>query len=238
MKNKISLGVCLSLVSAFCGCGGTQAPEIKQSQPSAAAPAGAPPSAPATGAVMDPSSANAKAPAVFKVRFATTSGDFVVEVHRNWSPQGADRFYNLVKVGFYDGVAFFRDISDFMVQFGIHGDPAVMAKWREAHIPDDPNSGHSNTRGAITFATAGPGTRTTQVFINFNNNAQLDGMGFTPFGTVVDGMEYVHSLYNGYGEGAPRGMGPDQGRLQAEGNAYLVKEFPKLDYVKTARLEP
>ncbi|MBI3553119.1 MAG: peptidylprolyl isomerase [Elusimicrobia bacterium] len=187
---------------------------------------------------MDPAKATDKAPDTFKARFTTTKGDFVVEVHRGWSQAGADRFYNLVKYGFYDGVSFFRDIAGFMVQFGIHGSPEVMNHWRGAAIADDPPAGHTNERGAITFAMAGPNTRTTQVFINFGNNGSLDGMGFTPFGKVTQGMEVVDSLYNGYGEGAPQGRGPEQGRLQGEGNAYLQKEFPKLDYVKTAKIEP
>jgi peptidyl-prolyl cis-trans isomerase A (cyclophilin A) len=125
-----------------------------------------------------------------------------------------------------------------MVQFGIHGSPQVSAKWRDANIPDDPAAGQSNKRGAITFATAGPNTRTTQLFINYADNASLDGMGFTPFGQVVDGMSVVDSLYKGYGEGAPQGRGPDQGRIQSEGNAYLKQDFPQLDYIKAARLVP
>jgi peptidyl-prolyl cis-trans isomerase A (cyclophilin A) len=132
-------------------------------------------------------------------------------------------------------VTFFRVVSGFMVQFGIHGKPEVAAAWREAQIPDDPTKA-SNRRGTITFATAGPNTRTTQVFINFKDNGFLDGQGFAPFGRIVEGMEVVDSLYSGYGEGAPRGAGPDQGRAQAEGNAYFRRDFPKLDHVKSARL--
>jgi peptidyl-prolyl cis-trans isomerase A (cyclophilin A) len=237
--NKIFLAATLSLAwLTACNEPKPAAPEQNPTPAPAAPAAQAPASAPASGPLMEPGKASAIAPAVFKARFTTTKGDFVVEIHRDWASQGADRFYNLVKVGYFDGVSFFRDIAGFMVQFGIHGDPAVSARWRAAGIPDDPASGHSNERGALTFATAGPNTRTTQLFINFGNNASLDGMGFTPIGKVVSGMEVVDSLYNGYGEGAPRGMGPDQGRLQAEGNAYLQKEFPKLDYVKTAKLEP
>ena len=142
-----------------------------------------------------------------------------------------------MKNGFYDNVRFFRVISGFMVQFGINGDPALSAKWREANIKDDPVRQH-NTRGMITFATAGPDTRTSQVFINFADNNALDGMGFAPFGKVISGMSVVDQLYAGYGEGAPRGSGPDQGRLQTEGNAYLAKSFPKMDYVKKATIEP
>jgi len=175
------------------------------------------------------------APATFRARFETTAGDFVVEVHRDWAPNGADRFYELVKGGSYDGVRFFRVLSGFMAQFGINGDPKVSAVWRERRIPDDPVR-QSNTRGMVTFATAGPNTRTTQVFINFGDNRMLDGQGFAPFGQVVEGMDVVARLYAGYGEGAPGGNGPEQGRIQFEGNAYLAKAFPKLDWVKRATI--
>jgi len=187
--------------------------------------------------LADPAALSEKAPATYKARFDTSKGVFVVQVTRASAPNGADRFYNLVKNGFYDNVRFFRVISGFMVQFGINGDPALSAKWREANIKDDPVR-QSNKRGMITFATAGPNTRTSQVFINFGDNTQLDGMGFAPFGQVISGMNVVDALYAEYGEGAPRGRGPDQGRLQAEGNAYLAKSFPKMDYVKKATIEP
>ncbi|HZP08370.1 peptidylprolyl isomerase [Methyloceanibacter sp.] len=194
--------------------------------------------APATaGNLSDPASLNEKAPATYKVKFDTSKGTFVVEVHRDWAPNGADRFYNLVKNSYYNDARFFRVISDFMVQFGINGDPKLNRVWRDANIKDDPVKA-SNKRGMITFATAGPDTRTTQVFINFGNNAGLDDQGFAPFGQVISGMEVVDSLYAGYGEGAPRGDGPDQGLIQSQGNAYLNKDFPKLDYIKTATVEP
>jgi peptidyl-prolyl cis-trans isomerase A (cyclophilin A) len=183
----------------------------------------------------DPAALNEKAPAVYNAKFDTSKGSFVIEVHRDWSPNGADRFYNLVKNGFYDDVRFFRVIDGFMVQFGINGDPNVSGVWREAAIPDDKVK-QSNQRGMVSFATAGPNTRTTQVFINFGDNGPLDGQGFSPFGKVVSGMEVVDSLYNGYGEGAPGGLGPEQGRVQMEGNAYLKQDFPKLDYVKKATI--
>ena len=154
---------------------------------------------------------------------------------RAWAPRGADRFYNLVSAGYYDDVAFFRVIENFMVQFGIHGDPAVNQVWREARIQDDPVS-QSNKRGMVTYAMAGPDTRTTQLFINFRDNSGLDGQGFSPFGRVVEGMSVVDALYSGYGEGAPRGTGPEQGRAQMEGNAYLKASFPRMDFVKTARI--
>ena len=204
--------IVLSLLTAGCG----------QKRPDAAAAASS------AGAVP-----NEAAPGTFRARFETTAGEFVIEVRRDWAPHGADRFYNLVKHGYYDGVRFFRVISGFMAQFGIHGDPQVSAVWREQRIPDDPVR-QSNARGMVTFATAGPDTRTTQIFINYRDNSGLDGQGFAPFGRVVEGMEVVDRLFAGYGEGAPRGSGPDQGRVQAEGNAYLQHEFPKLDYVKRA----
>ncbi|TNF32101.1 MAG: peptidylprolyl isomerase [Deltaproteobacteria bacterium] len=188
--------------------------------------------------MKDPSKLNEQAPDSFKVKLVTTKGDVVVEVHRDWAPRGADRFYNLVKNGYYTDIAFFRVIQTprpFMAQFGISGDPALNPIWREARIDDDPVK-ETNTRGRITFATAGPNTRTTQLFINYGNNSNLDGMGFAPFGEVVSGMEVVDSLYGGYGEGSPRGRGPDQGKLQAEGNPYLKASFPELDYLKSAEI--
>jgi len=183
----------------------------------------------------DPSKLTAKAPESFKVKFDTSKGAFTVEVTRSLAPNGADRFYNLVRSGYFSGVEFFRVIPGFMCQFGIHGDPKVAAAWRSANMPDDPVKG-SNTRGTITFATAGPNTRTTQLFINFADNTRLDGMGFAPFGKVVEGMDVVDKINGEYGEGAPRGRGPDQGRVQGEGNAYLKKDFPNLDYIKSATI--
>src|SRR6201996_3969297 len=171
-----------------------------------------------------PAALTAQAPADYKVKFDTSKGVFVVDVHRDWAPQGADRFYNLVKNGFYDNARFFRVISGFMVQFGINGDPKVSAVWHDANIKDDPVR-QTNQRGTISFATAGPNTRTTQVFINFADNRALDRMGFAPFGKVVSGMDVVDALYSGYGEGAPSGNGPDQGRVQSLGNAYLTQNF-------------
>jgi peptidyl-prolyl cis-trans isomerase A (cyclophilin A) len=187
--------------------------------------------------LANPAALTEQAPASYKAKFDTSKGVFVIQVTRAWAPQGADRFYNLVKNGFFDNVRFFRVISGFMVQFGISGDPAVSAKWRDADIRDDRVT-QSNRRGMITFATAGPNTRTTQVFINFADNTNLDGMGFAPFGKVMSGMNVVDALYAGYGEGTPNGNGPDQGRLQSEGNAYLAKEFPRMDFVKKATIAP
>ena len=187
--------------------------------------------------LSDPASLNEQAPATYKVKFDTSKGPFVIEVQRDWAPNGADRFYNLVKNGFYDNTRFFRVIPGFMVQFGINGDPAVSAACRNARIGGDPVK-QSNARGMVTFATAGPNTRTTQVFVNFGNNNFLDRQGFSPFGKVVSGMDVVDALYSGYGEGAPAGQGPDQGLIQQQGNAYLEQGFPKLDYVKKAAIEP
>jgi peptidyl-prolyl cis-trans isomerase A (cyclophilin A) len=188
-------------------------------------------------ALMNPSALQEQAPAVYKVKFTTTKGDFVVEVTRAWSPHGADRFYNLVKHHFYDGAAFFRVLPDFVAQFGISPWPEVSQVWHQAVIPDDRVT-QSNTRGTLTFATAGPNTRTTQIFINLANNSNLNGMGFSPFGKVIDGMKVVDKLYSRYGEGAPRGNGPAQDRIQGEGKAYLEKEFPKLDTITTAVIVP
>jgi peptidyl-prolyl cis-trans isomerase A (cyclophilin A) len=188
------------------------------------------------GNLANPAALTEKAPASYKARFDTSKGVVVVDVRREWSPNGADRFYNLVKNGFYDDTRFFRVVSGFMVQFGINGDPRIAGAWRMAGIKDDPVK-QSNKRGYITFATAGPNTRTTQVFINFADNAGLDGQGFSPFGQVTSGMNVVDALYSGYGEGAPRGRGPDQGRIQQEGNEYLTRDFPRLDYVKKATIE-
>ena len=186
--------------------------------------------------LLDPAALDETAPDTYAVNFETSVGSFVVTVHRAWAPHGADRFYNLVKNGFYDNARFFRAIPDFMVQFGIHADPAVSAAWRGARLPVDQVT-QSNRRGFITYAMGGtPDTRTTQVFINFRNNDNLDAQGFAPFGEVTSGMDVVDKIYTGYGEGAPRGAGPDQGRIQAEGNAYLMESFPKLDYIKSARI--
>jgi len=184
----------------------------------------------------NPAGLREQAPATYKARFDTTKGVFVVEVTRAWAPRGADRFYNLVKNGFYDNTRFFRVISGFMVQFGINGDPNIMARWRTAQISDDPVT-QSNTKGMVTFAMAGPNTRTSQVFINFADNSRLDQSGFAPFGRVVSGMNVVEAINAEYGEGAPNGRGPNQSRIQSEGNAYLSKDFPRMDYIKKATIE-
>ena len=188
--------------------------------------------------LMNPAGLNETAPATYNVKFDTSVGEFVVRVTRAWAPNGADRFYNLVKNGFYDEARFFRAVPNFMVQFGLNANPAVSKVWQSARIPPDKVT-QSNKKGFITFAMgATPDTRTTQVFINFRANTNLDGMGFAPFGEVVSGAEVVDKIYTGYGEGAPRGSGPPQARVAAEGNAYLTKSFPKMDYIKTATIQP
>src|SRR3989475_1029675 len=176
-----------------------------------------------------PAQLTEQAPEKFKAKFDTSKGAFVVEVHRAWAPLGADRFYNLVKNGFFDNTRFFRVVPNFMVQFGLNGDPTVQSVWRAANLKDDPGK-ESNKKGYVTFATAGPNTRTTQVFINFKDNGFLDSQGFAPFGQVVSGMDVVEKITSQYGES------PNQGRIQAEGNAYLTKEFPKLDFIKKATI--
>lgn len=187
--------------------------------------------------LANPAALTEQAPATYKAKFDTSKGSFVIQVTRAWAPNGADRFYNLVKSGYFDDGRFFRVISGFMVQFGLNADPALNAKWRAARIQDDRVS-QSNTRGMVTFATSGPNARTTQVFINFDDNNRLDGMGFAPFGKIVSGMDVVDKLYAGYGEGAPNGRGPDQNRIQTEGNAYLTQSFPRLDHVTKATIVP
>ena len=183
--------------------------------------------------LLTPDSLTETAPDVFQARFETSKGDFVIEVTRNWSPNGADRFYNLVANGYFDNVRFFRVIDGFMAQFGIHGDSAVAAAWREQRIDDDLVA-QSNTRGFVSYAMGGPSSRTTQIFINYGDNSRLDGMGFSPFGRVVEGMEVVDQLYSGYGEGAPSGAGPNQAMIQYQGNTYLTENFPNLDLVRRA----
>ncbi len=185
-------------------------------------------------ALLHPDQLTDEAPATFVVEMRTSKGTITMDVTRAWSPNGADRFYNLVKEGYFTNVAFFRVISGFMAQAGIHGDPAVNRVWRNAGIEDE-RPQESNTRGMVSFAMGGPNSRSNQFFINFGDNSRLDSMGFAPFARVRD-MAAVDALYSGYGEGAPRGRGPAQGRLQAQGNAYLQQEFPRMDYILSARI--
>jgi peptidyl-prolyl cis-trans isomerase A (cyclophilin A) len=188
-------------------------------------------------ALLQPATLRAKAPAEYEVKFVTTAGEFTIKVTRAWAPNGADRFYNLVRHHFYDGAAFFRVLPGFMAQFGLSAYPEVSKVWENATIKDDPIV-QSNHRGFVSFATAGANTRTTQVFINYGNNESLDKIGFSAFAVVSDGMEVVDKLYNGYGEGAPDGHGPDQGLIGSRGRAYLEKSFPKLDTIRSATLVP
>lgn len=173
----------------------------------------------------------------YRVRFATTQGDVVVEVDPAQAPLGAKRLRELVEADFFDGARFFRVVPGFVVQFGIAADPKVSGSWRGRAFPDDPVKA-SNVRGAVTFATSGPNSRTTQLFVNLRDNARLDEMGFAPVGRVVEGMEVVDKLHAGYGEGAPQGRGPRQDRIQSEGESYLAKDFPLLDKIEGATLEP
>jgi peptidyl-prolyl cis-trans isomerase A (cyclophilin A) len=191
----------------------------------------APAAAPRTSKLLTPSALTAKAPALFKAKFDTSKGVFIVEVHRDWAPLGADRFYNMVTNGFFAGVRFFRVIPNFMAQFGINGNPAVTAAWNKIDLKDDPPNKQSNTRGFITYGTTGrPDSRGTQVFINYKDNAFLDPQGFVPFGQVVEGMEIVDMLNAEYGSGPQNA----QGRISAEGNKFLIASYPKLDFIKTA----
>ena len=238
VRSILTTGLAASLVAfsttgAFAQATGTTAKPATQkpaTQKPAPKPAGAAKPAAPSAALRTPSKLTETAPPVFNATFDTTAGTFVVQVTRAWAPKGADRFYNLVKHGYYDAGRFFRVVPDFMVQFGINGDPGIQAPWREANIQDDPVL-QSNKRGYVTFAKRNiPNSRTTQIFINFKDNSPLDGQGFAPFGQVISGMEVVEKINAQYGQE------PDQGRIQMEGNAYLSKAFPKLDYVKSAKL--
>ncbi len=187
--------------------------------------------------LMRPAELAETAPDVYRARFQTNEGVFVVEVNRSWAPNGADRFYVLVKNGFFDETRFFRVIENFVAQFGLHADPYVTGAWTNYAILDDPVT-QSNVRGSLTFAaTTQPNSRTTQLFINLTDNTQLDGMGFAPVGRVVEGMDVVDALHSGYGEGAPQGNGPLQQNIRARGNDYLIENFPELDYVERATIE-
>jgi peptidyl-prolyl cis-trans isomerase A (cyclophilin A) len=192
----------------------------------AALAAAGPPSAPT---LLKPATVLLTAPPVFKARIENTRDAFVIEVHRDWAPNGADRFYSLVKAGFYDRCIFFRVLPYFMVQFGINGDPRIQAAWRDATMADDPVKA-SNKRGSVAFTMVGKNTRTTQVFINYRDNVMLDAQGFAPFGTVVQGMNAVGELESKYGDR------PDQKRIVVEGNGYLNRDFPGLSMITRATI--
>jgi cyclophilin family peptidyl-prolyl cis-trans isomerase len=224
MRNKSLLNLILwaVLIPALLVLGACES--AKKEQPAA------PPSQPS---LNNPSALNAKAPDIYWAKFDTTKGPIVIKVTRDWAPIGADRFYNLVKNGFFNDARFFRMIPGFIVQFGISADPKVSTVWHDADIQDDPAK-QSNVAGTVTFATAGPNTRTTQIFINLADNKMLDSQGFAPFGEVTEGMDVAKSFYSGYGEGAPMGNGPDQQLIQSQGESYLAANFPKLDKIKSA----
>lgn len=223
---QYSMVLGFAIIGLFFGAACTDAAKKKQeSKPgSAAVDAGGIPAS------------DMKAPEKFVVEFDTTKGKFEIEIDRKSAPKGVDRFYTMVKSGFFKDIAFFRVISGFVAQFGIHGDPDIARKWKAKKINDDPVK-DSNKKGTLTFATAGPNTRTTQLFLNLNDNSRLDGMGFASFGKVTKGLDVVMNLHSGYGEGAPMGGGPSQGKIQTEGNKYLKKDFPKLDYIKAATVK-
>jgi peptidyl-prolyl cis-trans isomerase A (cyclophilin A) len=183
-------------------------------------------------ALLNPALLKGKAPDTYQVKFVTTRGEFTLTVTRAWAPVGADRFYNLVRHHFYDNGSFFRVVPEFVVQFGLSAYPPVSAAWKDTNIKDDPVT-QSNKKGYITFATAGPNTRTTQVFINLKDNPRLDSMGFAPFGVVDgNGMNVVEMMYDQYGDNA----GPDQDQISKQGKPYLDKGWPKLDSIKSATL--
>jgi len=224
MRSRMREFMTLAIVGALAGCGAPQreAPSPEPSQ----APEPAKPANP----LLDPAQAQETAPDRFRARFETTRGEFTVEVVRDWAPRGADRFYNLVKLGFYDDVALFRIVDGFVAQFGISGDPEVSRAWSDARIPDEPVE-QSNVRGTITYAkTDAPHSRTTQLFINYADNSNLDAGGFAPFGRVVEGMDVVDSFYSGYGNDV------DQGLAERRGNDYFRNDRPKLDFIERARL--
>jgi len=234
--SKIAVLACACSIISMAAAAQMPTP-VPAKKPATAAKAPAGRTTPYDSALLQPATLRAKAPAEYDVKFVTTAGEFAIHVTRAWAPNGADRFYNLVRHHFYDGASFFRVLSGFMAQFGISAYPEVSKVWENATIKDDPIV-QSNHRGFVSFATAGPNTRTTQVFINYGNNEALDRSGFSAFAVVTDGMEVVDKLYNGYGEGAPDGHGPDQGLISTRGRAYLEKSFPKLDSIRSATLVP
>src|ERR1700692_595918 len=235
-SSKIALLFYACSIISIAAAAQTPAPAPAK-KPAAAAKAPAARATPYDSALLQPTTIIGRAPAEYDVKFVTTQGEFTVHVTRAWAPNGADRFYNLVRHHFYDGAAFFRVLPGFMAQFGLSAYPEVSKVWENATIKDDPIV-QSNHRGFVSFATSGPNTRTTQVFSNYGNNEAVDKSGFSAFAVVSDGMEVVDKLYNGYGEGAPDGHGPDQGLLGSRGRAYFEKGFPKVDIIRSATLLP
>ena len=214
MRRAHSLLLPLLAVAVLAGCGGGSSGSSSSGPPEA---------------LLQPAKLTKKAPQLFDITFHTTKGDFVVTVHRTWAAQGADRLYNLAKAHFFDGMKLFRVVPDFVVQFGISPYPEVSKAWANATIPDDIVVVH-NTRGAVTFASAGPNTRTTQIFVNLGDNRNLDNSGFAPVGSVTSGMKVLDQLYSGYGDEPT----PHQPEMEKQGNAYLDKAYPKLDEIKSA----
>lgn len=238
VSRSVSLFVVCALALAGCTCGSSEeevTEEVELATPQTPRTTAPVAMTPEVRAALLANTPDERAPDEFRAILETTKGPIEISVHRQWAPAGADRFYTLVKRGYFTDVAFFRVISGFMAQFGMAGDPEINSAWRERTLMDEPVL-QPNTRGRITFAKTGaPNSRSTQFFINFGDNRNLDGMGFSPFGEVRD-MTPVDALYSGYGEGAPRGRGPDQGTLGAQGNTYLRAEFPELDYIRSARI--
>jgi peptidyl-prolyl cis-trans isomerase A (cyclophilin A) len=212
-RRQLFLWIVLSSAAALAGCG----PKYER--------------------LLTPAKFTQQSPAVFHARFETTKGTFVIEVHRDWAPLGADRFYNLVCSGYYDGQRFFRTLPKFVVQWGLCGNPAVSKAWQDEKLRlQDEAVKQSNTRGFVTFAKSGPNTRTTQIYVNMADNSRLDATGFSPFGRVTEGMEVFEKLYAEYGDVAPRGKGPEQQKIRELGDAYLAKDFPLLDRILKARV--
>jgi peptidyl-prolyl cis-trans isomerase A (cyclophilin A) len=240
MKSLILLAVLSSVTFAQAPAAktGTAAPKPAASKPAAAKTTA--PAPPSSGRLLNPAAWTKQAPAEYKAKFTTAKGDFIITVHREWAPLGADRFYNLVRSGFFTNVSFYRVVPNFVVQFGAAPDPKVEAAWSSAKIKDDAVK-QSNTKGRVTFAMGGPGTRTTQVFINLKDNSTLDkypGAAFAPVGEVTEGMDVVSSLYSGYGDMAEQGgNGPSQAMVTKQGKPYLDKSFPNLDSIKSATVE-
>jgi peptidyl-prolyl cis-trans isomerase A (cyclophilin A) len=242
--SKIVLGVSLLSLSLLSACGSGErtysaasgsSSERRAAREAAAREHPAPHHPTEIGEAVAEPPVEGQSPAEYDVVLDTTKGPIRIHVTRAWAPHAADRFYELVEAGYYTDVAFFRVIEGFMAQAGMHGDPATNRRWQENSIPDDPVT-QSNTPGMVTFAARSmPNSRTVQFFINMGSNTDLDGMGFAPFGRTQD-MEVVSSLYDGYGEGAPRGRGPSQALIAEQGNEYLRRDFPELDYIRTARI--
>ena len=202
----------LALIALLSACGGDSADSVP---------------AVTRNPLLQPQRYTETAPATYQVRLETSAGDVVIQVHRDWAPIGADRFYNLAKGGFYDDSRVYRVLGGFMAQFGLNGDPYVSQAWKTQFLVDDPFV-ESNTRGRVAFAKGGLHTRTTEIFISYKDNSALDDQGFTPIGEVIEGMDVVDAFYADYGDGPPRGDGPYQAMAAARGNEYLDADFPEL----------